>query len=252
MKKKQPYNKHTSFAITACLSAACLSFTLIDASAQRKGPKGPNGHNGRGKGGPAAGAHINGFNVAEFGVIRDKIAAHSRLTLGGAAYYSKENHELRREHVKTYALIHNSLVEDRIDEKLGRKAVDELLTIGESAVDLQESDGSLSAENTEKISGEIHTLRQRIQKARESKVNPDTLTPKLNERQAKMEELYRFAVESKTASKGQASTLRRHLDSLEKKEDAAKKDGKLSDREHEKLIEETIDVWKAFVKVLKA
>ena len=66
-----------------------------------------------------------------------------------------------------------------------------------------------------------------------------------------MEELYLYLVDSKTASKGEAATLRRHLDGLEKKEEAAKKDGKVSDRDREKLVEECVDVFKSFVKVLK-
>lgn len=230
---------HQTLALTTGLTLACLSFTLIDASAQRPGKKRP-----------AARVHP-GFDIKELGAIRDKIAAYKRLTFGGAGYYSKENHGLRERHVKTYMIIRNSLVEDGINEELGRSATQELLSIGETAKELRGARKELNDADAKKIASKISTLSKRITKARESAVNPDTLTPKINERQVMMEELYLYAVDSQTASKGNAATLRRHLEHLEKKEASAKKDGEISDRDREKLVEETIDVWKAFAKVLK-
>ncbi|NWK55329.1 hypothetical protein HW115_06885 [Verrucomicrobiaceae bacterium N1E253] len=251
--KNNTYNirNGNTLALATGIALSCFTLGISDAEAQRngKGNKGGKGHGGKGK--PGARAHDRGFDLAELGVIRDKIAAHKRLTIGGAGYYDQKNHELRQGHVKVYSMIRHNLVEDRISEQLGRDAVDELLAIGEQAKELQGEDGTLNAEDAATIAAKQRALGKRIAEARESKVNPDILTPKVNERQVHMEELYRFAVDSKTASKGQAATLRRHLDSLEKKEDTAKKDGKISDREHEKLIEETIEVWKAFAKVLK-
>lgn len=241
MKTKTRHN------LTKLVSFSLIAFLITDAAAQRRGgpPRGGNG------GGAVAPAPARNFDINELGTIRDKFAAYKKLTFLGAGYYSKKDRELRSKHIRAYLLIRNSLVEDRIQEDVGRNATAELLNIGEEAKRLTGEEAALDAKDAESIGGKIETLAKRVQAARLNKVNPDTLTPKINERQVTMEEIYLFATDSGIASKGQAATLRRHMTSLEDKEDRTKKDGNVSDREHEKLIKETIDVWKAFVRVLK-
>jgi len=235
----------STFSLTAALSIVCLSATLIDTHAQRRGP-----HRRRGGFAPAP-AKRQIFDFKVLGPLRDKFAAYKRLTFGGAGYYTKQNARLREAHAKTYMLIRNSLVADRINEELGRKATSDLLSIGEEAKRLRGGDKALSEKDAGKIGHKILTLAKRLKEARLNKVKTDTLTPKLNEHQMTMEEILRFAIDTKLASKGQAATMRRHIADLEKKEEHAKNDNKITDRERKKLAAETIDVWKVFVRILK-
>lgn len=246
MKSPTPHHPIRQLSLFAGISLAAFILMPQEASAQRKAGR---GFDKRGLGN--RGGQIFGFNIGELGAIRDKVAAHKRLTLGGAGFYNKDNHELRGAHFKTYMLIRNSLVEDRIDEAIGRTAVDELIEIGTQAQKQQDENGRIPDEQAAKIRQQIASLASRIKEAREAQVNPDTLTPKLNERQVTMEELYRYCVDSDSASQGQAASLRRKLDSLEQKEANAKKGGSISDRNREKLMEECIEIWKAFAQVLK-
>lgn len=240
-------HKHIgSLAITACLTIACLTFTMGETFAQKK----KKGHNRR----PGAGerGRARGIDFEELGAAKDKVAAHNRLTFGGAGYYTDKDRELRTAHIKTYSLIRRSLVEDRVSEDLGRKATAELLTIGEQAKEARGDATQLNEDDAEKTASSIHKLAIRIGEARSNEVDGDILTPRINNRQVSMEELYIYLVDSKTASKGEAASLRRHLDRLEKKEEASKKDGKVSDRDREKLVEEAAEVFKSFAKAIRS
>ncbi|BDS06895.1 hypothetical protein NT6N_19350 [Oceaniferula spumae] len=233
--------KTAAVALTLCL--------LSNVNAQRRGPVGPpRGGGGTGVTDAPVARH---FDINELGSVRDKFAAYKKLNFEGAGFYTKNDRELRVAHTKTYLLIRNSLIEDRLEEDTGRNATAALMTIGQEAKKLLVDKEALSDEDAESILGKIQALAKRIEGARLNKINADTLTPKINERQVTMEEIYLFAVDRNTASKGQAATLRRHLTSLEDKESRAKTDSSVSDREREKLVEDTIDVWQAFVRVLK-
>ena len=70
------------------------------------------------------------------------------------------------------------------------------------------------------------------------------ITPKVNRLQFHMEEVIRFGEDSDRLSSGDLKTLRRKLDSLESKEDKAKASGEISDRDHEKLLEDTREIWR--------
>ncbi|MCP5537453.1 MAG: hypothetical protein H7A51_14620 [Akkermansiaceae bacterium] len=232
--------------VAAGVAITTLCMTTPDADAQRR--PGPGLIPKRG-GGPIAERRL-GIDFGEIGAIRDKFAAYKRLTFGGAAYYTKQDGHLRVAHFKTYMLIRNSLVEDRLDEEAGRNAVEQLLAIGKEAKRLRGDNDALSQDDATKINGKIRTLAERVGKERGNKVPADALTPRVNERQATLEEAFLFGVDSKALSAGQAATLRRYMSSLESKEDRAKDDDKVTDREREKLVEETVEIWKKMVKAL--
>lgn len=240
--KTIPHILTKSLGASMCLATFAVSAIHADAQHRRGIPRG---------GGGVAPPAEQGVDFGKLGVLQDKFAAYQRLTFGGAGFYTKGDSRLRKAHTKTYQLIRNSLIEDRISEEEGRNATGVLLAIGAEAKRLRGDADALGEEDAALIGTKITALAKRIREARTNKTDPGILTPRINRRQVHMEEILLFAIDSKIASKGQAATLRRHLDSLEKKEDRAKGDRKVSDRERENLVQETHEVWKAFVRILK-
>ncbi len=225
------------------LIGTAAALTISTSMAQR-GPGGKGRGPARGAGAGAGGAIVPGprggvEDLAELGAIRDQFEAFQRMTAGGAKYYTKEEAKLRERHVKTYGFIRMSVVEDRLQEAQARKLIQVLFTIGEEHL-----------QGDTKTDARLSALKEKIQELRADKVDQDVLSPRLNESQFKLDELHRFAVAEEALSTGEASSLRRKLDRLEEKEDSAKAK-ELSDRNREKLIEESREIWRSVVKDLQ-
>lgn len=236
--QKTPHSARLKISTAlVCFLAAMLT---LETFAQRGAPRG---------GGAKALKHVK---LHHLGSTRNKFEAFQHLHLQGAAYYAKNNPRLRKLHLQTYQLIRNSLVEDRIDEQTGRDALEELIKIGQSALETLGDKETLTKDEVTSVTAKLKALNQRIKDARTVKVEAETLTPKINKSQLLMEEIYLFGTMEDIISDGKANTLRRHLSSLENKEDRAKNDNNISDREREKLAAEAVDAWKFFVRAFKA
>ncbi|MFC4993076.1 hypothetical protein [Rubritalea tangerina] len=212
-----------------------LSLIVTSASAQiraKVGPKHKNNHRAK--------ALIG--DPAEFGALTDKFREHQRLTSGGGAYYEKSEAKLRAEHAQLYRTIQFAVTEDRISEEDARDAIASLLTIGQKHL------AGGDASEAQATSKELSELKQSIRSKMTDKAPAGTITPKVNRLQFHMEEVIRFGEDTDRLSSGDINSLRRQLDSLESKEDKAKADGTLSDRDHVKLIEESREIWRNALK----
>jgi hypothetical protein len=222
--------KKTLTTLTA-LSLIALTSASVLAKPEPRGPRHP--HRGPNKNNELRG------DDSDFGALRDKFLAHQRLTNGGAKYYGKSDSELRREHSSLYQKIQHATLEDRLSEEDARTAIDELFTIGEL---------HLASPETAEASQKLAALKQETRSKTKGKVPAEALTPRLNRLQFHVEEALRFGEASGNLSTGEFSSLRRKLDSLESKEDKAKEDEVISDREREKLIEEAREIWRDTLK----
>lgn len=221
--------KNTLTTLTALSILACTTTDLLAKPGKRarKAINGPDREN-----------TLRG-DASDFGALRDKFQAHQRLTNGGAKYYDKSDGVLRSEHSSIYNKIQHVAVEDRLTEEEAREAIDELFSIGEAHLADPEN------ANTAK---KLEDLKQKIRRLTEDLVPAEALTPKLNRLQFHLEEAVRFGEASGHLSTGELSSLRRKLDSLESKEDRAKDDEVISDREREKLIEHAREIWRDALK----
>ena len=177
-------------------------------------------------------------DAAEFGVLADKFREHQILTSRGGLYYSKSDTGLRSSHSHTYQMIQKACTEDRLDEEIARDSIDKLLTIGAAY--------QAAGENADKAEtkSKIEALQKSVKGAVAEKAPAGVITPKVNKLQFHTEESLRFGEASGRLSKGDVSSIRRHLDSLERKEDSYKSSGTLSDSNHEKLLEDAREIWR--------
>ena len=213
------------------ISTLALSLLSASASAQFKGKAGNKNHRKH-----AAKAIIG--DASEFGVLADKFREHQRLTSGGGEYYTKDESRLRAQHSSLYRSIQSAVTEDRISEEDARDTINSLLTVG--AKHLAAGDAA-SAEQT---SSELSAIKKQIKVKMTDKAPAGIITPKVNRLQFHMEEVIRFGEATDRLSSGSVNTLRRKLDSLESKEDKAKASGTISDRDHEKLLEDSREIWR--------
>jgi hypothetical protein len=65
-----------------------------------------------------------------------------------------------------------------------------------------------------------------------------------------MDELVHFAADT-SVSDSKRSTLLNRLEALLASEDRAKESGELSDTERDKLLDNSVETWKAFVRVIR-
>ncbi len=212
-------------------SIIALGLLTVSSSAQFKGKSGHKHHRNH------ATKSIVG-DASEFGVLADKFREYQRPPSGGGEYYTKSESSLRAEHSQLYRSIQSAVTEDRITEEDARDAVNSLLTVG--AKHLAAGDAA-SAEQT---STELSEIKKSIKTKMTDKAPAGIITPKVNHLQFHMEEVIRFGEATDRLSSGAIKTLRRKLDSLESKEDKAKASGSISDRDHEKLIEESREIWR--------
>ncbi len=212
-------------------SIVALCLLSASSSALAKGKVGHKHHRNHG-------AKSAVGDASEFGVLTDKFREHQLLTSGGGDYYTKSESRLRAEHSQLYRSIQSAATEDRITEEDARDAINSLLTVG--AKHLAAGDAA-SAEIT---SAELSKIKKSVKVKMTDKAPAGIITPKVNQLQFHMEESIRFGEASDRLSSGDIKSLRRKLDSLEAKEDKAKASGTVSDRDHEKLLEECREIWR--------
>lgn len=210
--------------LTLCVIAA-------SASAQAKGKLGHKHHRNH------AAKSVVG-DASEFGVLADKFRENQRLTSAGGKYYTESESRLRAEHSQLYRSIQSAVTEDRISEEEARDAVKSLLTVGEKHL---VAGDAASAEQT---STQLSEIKKAIKTKMSDRAPAGIITPKVNRLQFHMEEVMRFGQATDRLSSGELKSLRRKLDSLEAKEDNAKASGTISDRDHEKLLEQSREIWR--------
>lgn len=184
-------------------------------------------------------------SVAALGAAKDKFVAHKRATAGGAGFYSDANREIRRTHVSIYGVISNGLIEGKLTDEDGRSFIDRLFAIGAAA-----GGKEISEKEEEGFQTRLNKLSEDVRNARLDQVNQDAKTPRINRLQIMQEEIVRFGIDTGELSDGQVASLRRKLDSVEAKEQAAKADGSVSDRERENAYEASREVWQDIIGAL--
>ncbi len=177
-------------------------------------------------------------NVSDLGVLADKFREHQLLTSQGELYYGKSDAKLSSAHSKTYKMIHKAVTEDRMDEEVARDQINKLLTVGESY--LAAGDKADMSETKSQIT----KIQESVKKQVIEKAPAGMMTPKVNKIQFNTEAVLRFGEASGRLSKGDVNTIRRYLDSLERKEDSYKSSGTLSDKNHAKLLEQARETWR--------
>jgi hypothetical protein len=233
---------------------AIATLLVIGTLGLQAGPFRPPGLGGgappRGGGGIGAGAaRFSAGDLSELAAKRDKFDSFRRYVLMGTGTYTKQDHRLLRQHVEIYNGIEMATNGERLGEEQAEKFIDELLAIGEKAVAARGEAESLPVESAKEISASLEDLAKRARAAASNKVNGEVLTPDLNRSQWNMRELVRFG-KSGGLSTSKASSLDRQLDALLAKEDRAKSDGKLTDREREDLFKDAHEIWRGLIKAI--
>jgi len=170
----------------------------------------------------------------------DIFKAWTVARIDGAEYFTKEQNEIRREYLKLGKKISTAVIEDRLQESAGRQYFSELLKIGKKA-----------KEGNAPTSASLKALDSAVQGSLVDKANAETLTPRLNKLQWLMGEIALYASDSSAMSSGKQSMVKRRLLALEQKEESAKKDKKISDRERERLMKSGLSIWKIIVEDLR-
>ena len=240
--KTNRWNKVTGGAL---LLIAGMALGTGDLLAQ-KGPKGKNGERNRGLGAKRADL----FDPAELGAAKGKYEAWRRGVLGGDAFYTKKDAPLRATHALTYTKLRDAMIEDRLTDEAGGKLVDELIAIGQRALELRGEAERLEAGPRAEIDAELKKLVTRARAATENSVPTAMATPNLNRKQVNASELIRFGADTGMLSTGQLGSLDRKSENLGKKEAKAKEDKEVSDRERENLVEDARELMKDLVKDL--
>ena len=234
---------------------ATTTLLLLGTLALQAGPFRPPGGPGggmppRGGGGPGPGEarHVAG-DLSELAAKKDKFDAFRRYVLMGTGTYTKQDGRLLHRHVEIYNGIEMATNGERLGEEQAEKFIDELLAIGEKAVAARGEAEALSEESAKEIATSLDDLAKRARTAASNKVNGEVLTPDLNRSQWTMRELVRFG-KSGGLSTSRVGSLDRQLDALLAKEDRAKADGKLTDREREDLFKDALEIWRDLLKAI--
>lgn len=200
---------------------------------------------------PGAGMapRLGAVDLSELAAKRDQFDSFRRFVLLGTGTYTKQDHELLRRHQAIYTGIEVATNGERLGEEVAEKFIDELLAIGQKAITARGEAEAVPAEAAKEIAAALEDLGKRARDAASNKVNGEILTPDLNRSQWTMRELVRFAA-SGGLSSSKASSLDRRLDGLLAKEDRAKSDGKLSDRERADLFETAHEIWRDVIKAI--
>ena len=177
----------------------------------------------------------------ELGIARDKFETYRKLTFEGFRYYVKSDENLRVAHAGIYRKIQDNTLTERLTVPQARAFVLRLLEI--SRANAETPNPALTADNLDALSKSIDsTLLE--------KVSGDILTPDLNRREWLMDELIHFAADI-SASDSKRSTLLNRLEGLLAAEDNAKESGELSDSERDKLLDNSVETWKAFIRAFR-
>lgn len=177
----------------------------------------------------------------ELGNARDKFETYRKLTFEGYRYYVKSDETLRVTHAGIYQKIQNNTLTERLTVTQARNFVLQLLEI--SRANAETPNPALTADNLDALSKTIDsTLLE--------KVAGDILTPDLNRREWLMDELVHFAADSSASDTKRAALVNR-LEGLLDAEDRAKESGSLSDTERDKLLDGSVETWKAFLRTFR-
>jgi len=177
----------------------------------------------------------------ELGIARDKFETYRKLTFEGFRYYVKSDETLRVTHAAIYRKIRDNTLTERLTVTQARAFVLQLLEIARA--NAETPNPSLAADN-------LDALAKTIDATLLEKVAGDILTPDLNRREWLMDELVHFAADI-SVSDSKRSTLLNRLESLLAAEDRAKESGELNDSERDKLLKDSVETWKAFVRVFR-
>lgn len=238
---------------TIVITLFVIGTAALSAQPMRPHPPGGGGGGGGGVAGgawrQAAAARFTAGDLSELAAQRDKFDAFRRYTLMGTGTYTKKDHELLRRHMSIYTGIEAATNGERLGEEQAEEFIDELLAIGTKAIAARGEAEALTDEAAKEISAALDDLAKRARTAASNKVNGAILTPDLNRSQWNMRELVRFG-QAGGLSAGKVSSLDRRLDALLAKEDRAKADGKLTDRERQDLFETAHEIWRDIIKAI--
>lgn len=232
MKKRVP--------ISLGVVLAAGSLTLSSLAERPPGPGRPPGGGFSGGGTAQAQPPKPRGMVQELGKAGDRFVAWRVAYLEGAEWFTKEQEELRESYREVERKIREAVAEDRLEEKKGREFLVTLVKIGKDA-----GAGDKATETS------LENLDDAVQQETEDKAKAETLTPRLNKIQWLISEVLYYGTTSSTLSNGKMSSLNRKLLSNEEKEDKAKEDGELSERELEKLEEDALEIWETLIKAYR-
>lgn len=177
----------------------------------------------------------------ELGIARDKFETYRKLTFEGFRYYVKSDETLRVTHAAIYQKIQNNTLTERLTVTQARAFVLQFLEIARA--NAETPNPALAADN-------LDALTKTIDATLLEKVAGDILTPDLNRREWLMDELVHFAADT-GVSDSKRSTLLNRLEDLLAAEERAKQSGSLSDTERDKLLDGSVETWKAFVRTFR-
>jgi len=194
---------------------------------------------GGGAGGPQSGEK-GGGSLRDLGKAGDRFEAWKIAKLQGAETFSKYEEEEREEYLALLAKIEKASIEDRLSGDTARSLLKKALKMPE-----------VEAAGGGGISAQVNELEASLKAALTDDAKVETLTPGLNKLQWMISETLIYGLESGELSEAKVSSINRKLVALEEKEMKAKKDGKLTDSELERLNEGAAKIWQLIVKGLK-
>ncbi len=234
------------------LLGAILSLAAISPAAARPGPPG---------GPPPPMAFSNGGSSAEpeqpkpqpavteeeLGTARDKFDTYRKLTFEGFRYYVKSEETQRLLHTVIYQKIRANTLSERLTVPQARSFTASLLEIAHDNAAIRQDGGTANDETKKALQDNLEELSKNIDLALLEKVNGAILTPDLDRREWLMDELVHFGADTSLSQTRVASLVKR-LETLLTDEERAKQSGDLSDTERNKLLGNSVETWKVFLR----
>ena len=190
---------------------------------------------------------------AENATIREelKLDHQDQHQLGNAQLKDVRAKNLATYHKHTLSRINHLLRTGAITEEQGSTFKDSHALITSNLKIAKADSGTLSADDKAAARQSLDTLNDTINSAITTAETGDKRTPLFNAKQNKLEQLIEAGQRNGRLSTGEASRLRRKLDSLNRLEDRIKNGEKLSEREREKLHKEAAELRREIYKELK-
>jgi hypothetical protein len=236
------------------LVATWMAVSILPVAAQHRPGHGP------GRPGPRMAIHgttapaavpepvLHPGDLSDLSSLKDRFTAFQRLHFQGEAYFSAQDAELQSSCAGVYGLIQSMTVGERLDRVPAWNEVDVLIQIGRKAREFRGEASRLDDTDSAAIRADLAKLAEEVKSASRQEARAATLTPELNRVQWTMDELARFGAGG-ILSEGKQSMLSRRLEALQAKEDAAKSDGKVTERERQELLDQTREAWKSVVRI---
>lgn len=203
----------------------------------------------KGKKGPANKGRAAMFDPGELGATKGKFETWKREVLGGGAFYTKADQSLKTSHSMICSKVRQAMLDGRTGDEAGWKIIDKAISLGVASKEHRGDADALTESQRKAVSDELQKIAT-MAKAENLAVDQKLLTPTLNRRQVTTGELLRFGKTAKMISTAEAGTLERKVDRLLEKEEKAKSDGEVTDRERESLIEDAQELSRDLVKAL--